>query len=210
MAVIFTLTSPQTTYTRGVNNVIQLDANNTSHSESYDRLQFEFPPAINIISATPISGTGICGSGNPIQSICPPFVSFVGLLNPAKPPFDPPGTPVPCSGPFAFTLCGWSPFSSPYLFTTFITVFVPLDFTEPLCIIGDARGESNGHFFTECLYLTDANPPPTPTKKRKRSAPPMICCNPNNFSDGICPPKVTMRGFEYVSVGNGCYVLRRK
>lgn len=52
-----------------------------------------------------------------------------------------------------------------------------------------------------------------PAKKRNRgiSAPPIVCCDPKQFPNEVCPPQLrTTNGAEYVSIGNGCYVIVKR
>lgn len=59
--------------------------------------------------------------------------------------------------------------------------------------------------FLTCTFV------PTKKKKNRGVALPMICCNPKQFPNQVCPPVINMSGYYYDRVENSnCYVLRKK
>ncbi|HZV69186.1 MAG TPA: hypothetical protein VFG10_06560, partial [Saprospiraceae bacterium] len=145
-SVAVTLTSPNTTYTAGINNTFTFNVNYTqTGAEFADRLQFVFPAALTIVSGTPPSGAGICGGNVGIQTICAPNISWTK-------------TGVPCSGAFALTGCGVYNTGN-YVFT--VTVTIPAGFTGPLAVTLNTQGDGFGavpHEDTDVVTFAQAVP----------------------------------------------------
>lgn len=127
--ITVTLTSPQTTYTAGVNNTFTFNVGLvTAGIEYVDRYLFTFPATIGIVSATPASGAGGCGSNAGVQQICAPSVSW------AK-------TGLPCSAAFTPTGCGVY-LQAASTFT--VVASVPAAFTGPLTVTLYSTGDGFG------------------------------------------------------------------
>jgi len=128
-SITVNLTSPQTTYTPGQDNTFTFNVDfATPDSEYADRFQFVFPAGLTLVSATPASGSGSCGSNAGIQSVCWPSVSWHK-------------TAVPCSGAFTLTGCGAY---NTGLYAFDVTVNVPSGFTGPLTVTLNTDGDGWG------------------------------------------------------------------
>lgn len=127
--ITVTLTSPQTEYIPGQNNTFTFDVGLAYTGAEYvDRYQFVFPAGVTIVSATPASGAGGCGSNAGIQSICGSTVAW--------------GNPTAtCSGPFTPTGCGvYNAANSSFT----VTAGVPMGFTGPMAVTLNSVGDGFG------------------------------------------------------------------
>jgi hypothetical protein len=128
-SIAVTLTSPQTTYVAGQNNSFTFNVGLVSGgAEFVDRYLFTFPAGITVVSATPASGGGGCGTNAGIQNICSPSVSW------AK-------TGLPCNAAFVPTGCG--PYSQAASVFN-VTVSVPAGFTGPMVVTLASAGDGFG------------------------------------------------------------------
>ncbi len=127
--IAVTLTAPQQTYIAGQNNTFTFNVGLTNSGlEWVDRLEFVFPAAVTIVSGTPPSGSGGCGTNIGVQSICSPSISWTKLG-------------IPCTGAFAPTGCGTYT-SGDFTFT--VTASVPADFSGPLVVTLNSSGDGFG------------------------------------------------------------------
>ena len=124
--ITVTLSSPQTEYIPGQDNTFTFDVGMTySGAEYVDRYQFVFPAGVTIVSATPASGGGGCGSNAGVQTICGSTVSW------GK-------TTATCSGAFTPSGCGVYTAAN----TSFtVTAGVPAGFTGPMAVTLNSVGD---------------------------------------------------------------------
>ena len=128
--IAVTLSSPQTTYTPGQNNIFTFNVGLTYTGLEYvDRYQFVFPVGVNVVSAIPASGGGVCGVNAGIQSICGSTVAW-GT------------TGATCSGTFTPTSCG-AYAAATSAFT--VTAGVPAGFTGPMVVTLNSVGDGFGN-----------------------------------------------------------------